>query len=91
MNTIINPTSSSSVSSLSTTTPSGSMTTLTTSMMSNGSTAHQPLSIIPVEKSPPLLPNLAAISCNNKSLDAKKYTLSKQNQLLIYFYLDLIY
>jgi hypothetical protein len=52
------------------------MTTLTTSMINNGSIAHgslQPLSIIPLETPPPLLPNLALISCNNKSLDAKKY------------------
>jgi hypothetical protein len=74
MNTIVNPTSSaSSSSSLPTTTPSGSMTTLTTSMVSNGSIALQPLSIIPTETPPPLLPNLGPISCNNKSLDAKKY------------------
>jgi hypothetical protein len=84
MNTIVNPTSSvssasaSSSSSLSTTTPSGSMTTLTTSMINNGSIVHgslQPLSIIPLETPPPLLPNLAPISYNNKSLDAKKYAL----------------
>jgi hypothetical protein len=49
------------------------MTTLTTSMVSNGSIALQPLSIIPIETPPPLLPNLGPISCNNKSLDAKKY------------------
>ena len=82
MNTIVNPTSSvssTSASSLSTTTPSGSMTTLTTSMISNASIAHstlQPLSIIPPE-TPPLLPNLAINSNNNKSLDAKKYTKPK--------------
>ncbi|CAF4732796.1 unnamed protein product [Rotaria sp. Silwood1] len=81
MNTIVNPTSSStttSSSSLSTTTPSGSMTTLTTSMMSNVSLAHgilQPLSNIPSETPPTLLPNLAPISCNNKSLDTKKLNL----------------
>jgi hypothetical protein len=81
MNTFVNPTpsvSASSSSSLSTTTPSGSMATLTTSMVSNGSTTHgtvQPLSIIPPITPPPLLPNLMPISCNNKSLDAKKYIL----------------
>ncbi|CAF0779341.1 unnamed protein product [Rotaria sordida] len=85
MNTIVNPTisipsSTTSSSSLSTTTPSGSMTTLTTSMMSNVSLVHgttilQPLSIIPPETQPTLLPNLASISCNNKSLDTKKLNL----------------
>jgi hypothetical protein len=84
MNTFVNPTSSvasvSSSSSLSTTTPSGSMTTLTTSMMSNGSAAHgilQPLSLIPPETPPTLLPNLTPMFCNNKSLDAKKYLLKQ--------------
>ncbi|CAF1660297.1 unnamed protein product, partial [Adineta ricciae] len=81
MNTIVNPTSSvssGSISSLSTTTPSGSMTTLTTSMISNGSNVHgthQPLSIIPHEMPPPLLSNLGSNPCNNKSLDAKKLNL----------------
>ncbi|CAM4740902.1 unnamed protein product [Rotaria magnacalcarata] len=80
MNTIINPTLSSatSSSSLSTTTPSGSMTTLTTSMMSNVSLAHgnhQQSSMIPSETPATLLPNLASISCNNKSLDPKKLNL----------------
>ncbi|CAF3837034.1 unnamed protein product [Adineta steineri] len=80
MNTVVNPTSSvssGSVSSLSTATPTGSMTTLTTSMMSNNSTVHstiQPLSMIPHEP-PTLLSNLASISCNNKSLDTKKLNL----------------
>jgi hypothetical protein len=85
MNTIINPTSSSSVStsssSLPTTTPSDSIATLTTSMVSNNSMVHgtlQPLSIIPPVTPPPLLPNLMPISCNNKSLDAKKYILEKK-------------
>ncbi len=79
MNTIINPTSSasasSSSSSLPTTTPSGSMATLTTSMISNGSNVHgslQPLSIIPPETPSPLLSSFAPISSNNKSLDTKK-------------------
>jgi hypothetical protein len=57
------------------------MTTLTTSMVSNGSITHgtlQPLSIIPPETQPPLLPNLAPISCNHKSLDAKKYILENK-------------
>ena len=64
------------------------MTTLTTSMMSNGSTIHgslQPLSIIPHETSPPLLLNLASISCNNKSIDAKKYTLSNFKSIIDLF------
>ncbi|CAF5220023.1 unnamed protein product, partial [Rotaria magnacalcarata] len=67
-----------SSSSLSTTTPSGSMTTLTTSMMSNVSLAHgnhQQSSMIPSETPATLLPNLASISCNNKSLDPKKLNL----------------
>ncbi len=81
MNTIINPTSSasaSSSSSLPTTTPSGSMATLATSMISNGSTVHgslQPLSIIPPETPPPFLSSFAPISSNNKSLDTKKYVI----------------
>jgi len=72
MNTNTNPTSSSSSSSLPTTTPSGAIATLTTSLISSNSTVHgslQPLSNIPLETPPVLLPTLAA---NNKSMDAKK-------------------
>jgi hypothetical protein len=72
------------------------MTTLTTSMVSNGSIPHgnlQPLAIIPPETPPPLLPNSTSISYNNnKSLDAKKYSHLKVLEIDfdLNFYLDSI-
>ena len=71
----VNPASSvsSSSSSLSTTTPGSSMTTLTTSIVSNGSMARAALPPLSMEAQAPLLSNLTTMSCNNKSMDAKKY------------------